>query len=197
MLSILWQSIGNPRVYGAIVGFKRTGESRIALILRWSRDFSPGAIQAVRFTDSRNWVRGPEKASHANPGRKAGGELKASTNASQKNLDGSAGRDCAWGNFTDSEGALLRGPIKRIVDRLAKADPGNAGWLRDLAVAYNKVGDVLVAQGNLPEALKSYRDSLAIVDRLAKADPGNAGWLRDLAVSYGRVATVEGKTERS
>ncbi|MGH9771140.1 MAG: hypothetical protein ACRD4Q_05505 [Candidatus Acidiferrales bacterium] len=25
-----------------------------------------------------------------------------------------------------------------------------------LAVAYNKVGDVLVAQGNLPEAFKSY-----------------------------------------
>jgi tetratricopeptide (TPR) repeat protein len=68
---------------------------------------------------------------------------------------------------------------------------------RDLAVAYNRVGDVLVAQGNLPEALKSYRESPAIFDRLAKVDPGNAGWQRDLAVSYGRVATVEGKTERS
>ena len=62
---------------------------------------------------------------------------------------------------------------------------------RDLAVAYNRVGDVPVAQGNLPEAFKFYRDSLAIVDRLAKTDPGNAGWQRDLAVSYGRVATVE------
>ena len=38
---------------------------------------------------------------------------------------------------------------------LAKADPGNAGWQRDLSVSYNKIGDVLVAQGNLPEALKS------------------------------------------
>ena len=69
-----------------------------------------------------------------------------------------------------------------IAERLAKADPGNAGWQRDLSVSYNKVGDVLVAQGNLPEALKSYRDSLAIADRLAKADPGNAGWQRDLSV---------------
>jgi hypothetical protein len=42
-----------------------------------------------------------------------------------------------------------------IADRLAKADPGNAGWQRDLSVSYNKIGDVLVAQGNLPEALKS------------------------------------------
>ena len=30
-----------------------------------------------------------------------------------------------------------------IAERLAKADPGNAGWQRDLAVSYNKVGDVL------------------------------------------------------
>ena len=42
---------------------------------------------------------------------------------------------------------------------------------------------MLVAQGNLAEALKSYQDSLAIADRLAKADPGNAGWQRDLSVS--------------
>jgi hypothetical protein len=47
-------------------------------------------------------------------------------------------------------------------------------------VSYNNVGDVLVAQGNLPEALKTFRDGLAIADRLAKSDPGNAGWQRDL-----------------
>ena len=57
-------------------------------------------------------------------------------------------------------------------------------------MSFNNVGDVLVAQGNLPEALKSYRDSLAIADRLAKSDPGNAGWQRDLSVSHGRIAIV-------
>jgi hypothetical protein len=39
-----------------------------------------------------------------------------------------------------------------IAERLAHSDPGNAGWQRDLSVSYNKIGDVLVAQGNLPEA---------------------------------------------
>ena len=34
-------------------------------------------------------------------------------------------------------------------ERLAKADPNNAGWQRDLSVFYNKVGEVLEAQGNL------------------------------------------------
>jgi tetratricopeptide (TPR) repeat protein len=77
-----------------------------------------------------------------------------------------------------------------IVDRLAKSDPGNAGWQRDLSVSYDRIGNVLVAQGHLPEALKSYRDSLAIADRLAKADPGNAGWQRDLSVSYKKVGDV-------
>ena len=48
---------------------------------------------------------------------------------------------------------------------------------------------MLVAQGNLPEALKTFRDGLAIADRLAKSDPGNAGWQRDLSVSYKRSAT--------
>ena len=42
-----------------------------------------------------------------------------------------------------------------IIARLAKADPGNAGWQRDLSVSYIKVGGVLEAQGDLPEALKS------------------------------------------
>jgi tetratricopeptide (TPR) repeat protein len=74
------------------------------------------------------------------------------------------------------------------MERLAKADPSNAGWQRDLSVSYEKVGDVLVAQGNLPEALTAYRDSLAIRERLAKADPGNAGWQADLAASHGRLA---------
>jgi hypothetical protein len=49
---------------------------------------------------------------------------------------------------------------------------------------------VLVAQGNLPEALKSFRDGLAIADRLAKSDPGNAGWQRDLSVSHANLASV-------
>jgi len=78
-----------------------------------------------------------------------------------------------------------------IAEPIAKADPGNAGWQRDLSVSHNKIGDVLVEQGNLPAALESYRASLAIRDRLAKADPGNAGWQRDLALSFGRVASVD------
>jgi hypothetical protein len=81
-----------------------------------------------------------------------------------------------------------------IADRLAKADPANAGWQRDLSVSYNNIGDVLVAQGNLPEALKSFRDGLAIADRLTKADPGNAGWH---AVLSSAIRTGHGRSGAS
>ena len=70
-----------------------------------------------------------------------------------------------------------------IFARLAEADPGNAGWQRDLSVSHNKIGDVQRAQGDLAAALRSYQASHDIFARLAEADPGNAGWQRDLALS--------------
>ena len=61
-------------------------------------------------------------------------------------------------------------------------------------MSFNKIGDVLVDQGNLAEALKFYRDDLAIMEQLAQADPGNAGWQRDLSVSHAKLANVFTKT---
>jgi hypothetical protein len=54
------------------------------------------------------------------------------------------------------------------------------GWRRDLSVSHNKIGDVLVAQGDLPGALVEFRAGMAIRKALADADAGNAGWRRDL-----------------
>ena len=67
---------------------------------------------------------------------------------------------------------------------MTKVDPSNAKWQRDLSVSYDKVGDVLQAQGDLAAALKAYHDSSAIAERLAKADPSNANWQSDFAISY-------------
>ena len=85
---------------------------------------------------------------------------------------------------------IVLNSTERAFEQLLRTDPGNAGWQRGLSMSYEKVGDVLVAQGNLPEALKSFRDGLAIRDRLAHADPGNVGWQRDLSVSYEKVGDV-------
>jgi tetratricopeptide (TPR) repeat protein len=113
------------------------------------------------------------------------------------------GSGAAWTGYLCNETGdwqLVRGDTKdaltnyqkalAIAERLAKADPGNAGWQRDLSVSHDRIGDVLRAQGDLAAALQSYRASLAIAERLAKADPGNAGWQRDLSVSHERIGDV-------
>jgi tetratricopeptide (TPR) repeat protein len=80
--------------------------------------------------------------------------------------------------------------------RLAEADPNNVPRQRELAVLYNKVGDVQLAQsrikldGTYGEARSSFSQALAIIERIANADPGNWELQRDLANSYERLAGV-------
>lgn len=49
-------------------------------------------------------------------------------------------------------------------------------------MSYGSIGDVLLAQGDLPGAQKAYRESLAIRERVAGADPSNTEWQQDLSV---------------
>ena len=76
---------------------------------------------------------------------------------------------------------------------LAKRGPGQRRVAARPLGPHNKIGDVLVAQGDLPAALTSYQASLAIAERLAKPDPGNAGWQRDLSVSHDKIGDVQGR----
>jgi hypothetical protein len=79
-----------------------------------------------------------------------------------------------------------------IADRVAKSEPGNAGWQCDLSVSYEKVGNVQKVQGDLPGALKSHSDGLAIRDRLAKSDPGTTrGWQAIFRCRSTRSATCK------
>ena len=73
----------------------------------------------------------------------------------------------------------------------------NSGWQRDLSVSYERVGDVLVAQGKLQEALDDYQQCLVISKRLAEQDKSNSGWQRDLIVSLYKVGLVRAKIKGS
>ncbi len=57
-------------------------------------------------------------------------------------------------------------------------------------MAYNKIGDVLVAQGNLADALQSYRDSLTIMQRLVSLDSNNTQWRSDLKFVVRRIGAL-------
>jgi hypothetical protein len=43
-----------------------------------------------------------------------------------------------------------------IIQALAGAATGQTDFQRELSLSYERIDDVLVARGNLPEALKSY-----------------------------------------
>ena len=68
---------------------------------------------------------------------------------------------------------------RAIAERLAKADPGNAGWQRDLSVSDNKVGNVQLAQGDLSAALTSYQTARAIAETNMKQVRQIIGFLQD------------------
>jgi tetratricopeptide (TPR) repeat protein len=61
---------------------------------------------------------------------------------------------------------------------------------RDEMVALNELGDVRVAQGDLPGALQAFTAGKDIADKLAATDRGNTGWQRDLSVSWNKVGDV-------
>jgi len=58
-------------------------------------------------------------------------------------------------------------------------------------VSQEKIGDVLVAQGDGPGALAAYQAGLAIREGLAKRDPANTQWQRDLAISCAKLGSLE------
>jgi tetratricopeptide (TPR) repeat protein len=88
-----------------------------------------------------------------------------------------------------------------IARSCTSAVPASCGTSATVAIArssisYAKVGDILMALGKLDEALKAYRERLAIMERLAAADRSNAGWQRDLAISHGKLGLVHERQNR-
>ena len=66
-------------------------------------------------------------------------------------------------------------------------------------MTYGKLGDVLLKQGRLDDALKAFHEGRAINERLFAADPRNAELHHLLSFSYHRIADVlqgQGKLAR-
>jgi tetratricopeptide (TPR) repeat protein len=90
---------------------------------------------------------------------------------------------------------LARVELGRLADALRAFERGrtlarDGNAQRDLSVTLAYIGDVRVAQGDLPGALTSFDEALTIHRDLAARDPGNAGWARDVSVGLDRVGDV-------
>lgn len=77
-----------------------------------------------------------------------------------------------------------------LARRLTELEPANTEWQRDQLVSHNKIGDVLVAQGDGEGALAAYREGLEIARTLTGRDPGNTKLQRDMAASYTSIGDV-------
>jgi len=74
-----------------------------------------------------------------------------------------------------------------IFERLAKADPSNAGWQRDLALSHGRVAIILARQGERERALGAFRQGRNIIAKLKAAAPSNATLPEDLDWFDGRI----------
>jgi tetratricopeptide (TPR) repeat protein len=87
-----------------------------------------------------------------------------------------------------------------VIERLAAAEPDNAGAQRDVGVVYQTKGNVLRALGRREDALAAYRKSLAIYERLAAKDPGNEEWqghAADADALIGRTLSLGGERQQA
>lgn len=96
-------------------------------------------------------------------------------------------------NLRDSLEKLGRSDLLIAIDsqvRKYHQDNGTADDAKSLgesAAALLQEAEKQSAQGALTDALKSYRDALAILERLVKQDPNNSDWQGQLAFGYWRT----------
>jgi tetratricopeptide (TPR) repeat protein len=87
---------------------------------------------------------------------------------------------------------------QHIFQTLYSTDPDKPGWAKRLAESNLKIGDVLVSQNNLIEALGAYRDSLTLQKAIVLKDPHSVE--KQLALSLaqqkvGDVLVVKGRLD--
>jgi tetratricopeptide (TPR) repeat protein len=63
-----------------------------------------------------------------------------------------------------------------IAEASAKEETTGATWEKNLAEAYAKIGQFLVARGHISEALGHYNKALEFVEARVAEHPENAGW---------------------
>jgi tetratricopeptide (TPR) repeat protein len=61
---------------------------------------------------------------------------------------------------------------------------------KERAVLHNEFGDVLIAEGQLQDAMREYEAALAITETLAAREPSNLKLQRNLSVIYGKLGNV-------
>lgn len=117
--------------------------------------------------------------------------LRADAGGDPATLHSRAASHLRRGDLARSHGDLARVEREyRAAVELAEglvADRGDERFRHTLAVAYGKLGGVLVSLGRGEQAGPFFERGREILERLTRRDPQNLPWQRDLAVSYNRL----------
>ncbi|MEM7023771.1 MAG: tetratricopeptide repeat protein [Pseudomonadota bacterium] len=92
--------------------------------------------------------------------------------------------------LADKDLAAAEAAFRQGLSVCERSGSQDTGWQSDIALLQDSLGDVLVAQGDLPAALECYRSSMAGRERLRAADPSNAERQRDVSVSLVKIGDV-------
>jgi tetratricopeptide (TPR) repeat protein len=79
------------------------------------------------------------------------------------------------------------GRAREIMDGLVAQDAANTRWQRELALSFNRIGEVLSRSGRHEDAFDTFALALKIRQALADAEPDSSEAKRDLAVSRERM----------
>jgi tetratricopeptide (TPR) repeat protein len=90
-----------------------------------------------------------------------------------------------WYQFLAGKLDAAQAAFERVISIASPSDSHWVFWARTV------LGDILLQRDDLPGALRSYRNGLAVIEDLAKSNPGDTGWQRDLSVSYQRIGDVQ------
>ncbi|HEY5746016.1 MAG TPA: hypothetical protein VIU12_08075 [Chryseolinea sp.] len=83
-----------------------------------------------------------------------------------------------------------------IADQLAKLDPANTEWQRDLSVGYQQLAHINREIGDLESSHAWYLKSFAIASTLSDKDPVNASLLQDKGIAHFDLGKILGLLKR-
>ncbi len=89
---------------------------------------------------------------------------------------------------TDAAGRAFSALVSNLELRSAReTDPSVK---RDFAVSHIKLGNIRMAQGDLPAALENYRTARTMLMDLTAAEPGRLPWFGDFAMADDKIGNV-------
>jgi len=101
----------------------------------------------------------------------------------------------AQGQFQDALNAFRAG--LGIRERLAKTDPDNIGWQRDLAASYQRIGDTHERLAQIDAAKAAFERAHAIYAALLAKFPGNVGLQLASTIPLMRLGELSGAEGRA